>query len=199
MLILCDSIAKYVTVRHAQVVPFPGKTVGYVLDQIAFNQLSVKNVPAILLHLGTNDIGNKLSGRRDISLFELEALYRSLISAIRVRNSTCYLLIAGILPRYVDHATSWPLIYGINFAVQSICCSKLRTIYVPAEKFMFRDKAFSDLRTECFDYRGRLHLNGAGIERLNQCFSQALSPVNLARELHWKRVPRQGQGPYIMS
>lgn len=185
---ICDSIAKYVTAQNTTVQAFPGKTVSMILDRIVFNSLSVSGYNTILIHLGTNDIDNKLSGRQDLSIWECDALFRALISAIRIRNNACYILLAGIIPRLTDHFQSWPLIYGLNFKMQAICCEYKRAIYVPAEKFFFRSVGgYFTVRSECYELGGKLHLNGAGVQRLIQCFQQALSPRNVYRELHWRK------------
>ena len=78
----------------------------------------------------------------------------------------------GNLPRVRHYLRYKPFVVGLNFALEKMCAkSKGSCIFVPSYRSFLKG---GEPREELFARDG-LHLNGAGIDRLEACFQQALS------------------------
>ncbi len=181
--VLTDSIGKYVGVPATDVQAYPGKTLQWLNDSIRFGKVQVKGYEAILVHMGTNDIGDIVRGRTSPTIQDIIQRLKDLIHLVKTRNSSCKLLLSAIIPRPKDTELSAPLIYGWNFAMANLCDQYKSLAFVPAYKFFVK----SHQVVPTYYSTDGLHLNGPGVERLEQCFRQALSPKNLHRDVHWKR------------
>ena len=154
-----------------------------------------------MFHVGTNDIDRMMrhnadidrqyqrtgqSLRTKITVSQIAQSYKQLIHITRQRNSNCKILCSAILPRLKDYQQSEPLIKEFNSMIQQYCCKTKSVIFLPSYKWLcYYGKPVAGY----YAVRDGLHLSDAGTARLMQSFQQALSDVNLARELHWRRKP----------
>ena len=60
VLLLTDSVAKYVAVNGVVTSAHKGHTVLGLADKIRFDNVSVRGFSIIILHVGTNDIANSV-------------------------------------------------------------------------------------------------------------------------------------------
>lgn len=176
-------MAKYVKGDNVTVLAFRGDTIARLADRIRFGGVDVSRYQRILLHVGTNDVAE--AAAKKLSLMEMLRRFRTLRSMIRRRNSSAVLLMSAILPRLDNLAVFKPLIQGLNFALEKLCAkSGGACIYVPSGKSFL---ANGQPRAELFARDG-LHLNGAGVDRLEACFQQALSTGFIEERLSNTRV-----------
>ena len=176
-LVLTDSIAKYVRVNDkTEVLAFPGDTVKKLTDRIAFGEVSVVGYSRILIHVGCNDVSNSVFSkkeRRYTTVITIMDRFRALRSVIRRVNSGALLLFSSILPRREKYQLFRPLIQGLNFALEKFCAkSKGTNIFIPSFRCFL---SHGEPRPEYFSDSDGLHLDGAGVVKLQGVFQQALS------------------------
>ena len=183
---LSSSIPKYVKARNTETIAFPGKTVIRVNDYIRFGELDVSKYSRIIIHLGTNDLCNLLdSGEiKKVTAQDVLRRFKRLRDSIRRRNSRALLIFASLLPRYSRFKEFLPYVYGLNFAIEKWCAkSGPGTIYLPTYRaFLNAGKPMKELYAA-----DGLHLNGAGVDRLEAVIQQALSSRFLADQIAGKR------------
>ena len=176
-LVLTDSMTKYVEISDCEVLPFPGITVKKLTDRIRFGQINVYGYSRILIHVGSNDLSNMIdSGRsRRPSIFDMMDRFLSLRNSIRRRNSQAVLLFSAVLPRVNRYKLFKAFIRGLNFAVEKMCAkSQGACIFIPCFDAFLSE--FTGLpNTALFSERDGLHLDGAGVDKLEGIFQQALS------------------------
>ena len=175
-LVLSDSIAKYVTINdNTDVRAFRGDTVSRLTDRIAFGEVDVRGYSRILIHVGTNDVGNLFSKgeHRTMTIFRIMDSFHSLRDTIRRRNSSAMLLFSSILPRRNRYKLFRPYIQGLNFALEKFCAkSRGANVFIPSYNCFLLN---GEPRHSLFSDSDGLHLKGAGVVKLQGCFQQAFS------------------------
>ena len=173
MLIVSDSIAKYVTdIRSAEVIPYPGITIN---GLTAVVQL-VLDKQFTIFHVGTNDIP-RLEEKAILSCFN------NFITVVK-QNSRTTILMSSILPRPKDYSVSKEKVKNVNKELKKLC--RVRNI-----RFLHSFKPFlkyGDPVREFFAVRdGGLHLNNEGIRRLRFFFINTVA--HLLKEDRTESLP----------
>ena len=128
----------------------------------------------ILVHVGTNDVTDLLRSRRTRSVTPQQALrkYKVLREVNCRQNSQALILFSSILPRLNQFRNfkTYKLL-GLNFALEKWCATQEvpTCVYPILQELPGRRRA--KRRIVCQGW----HLNGAGEDRLEACFQQALS------------------------
>ena len=171
----CDSdrllgqVYIYVRVPRVVVKVFPGETVTKLTDRIRFGQVDISRHERILVHVGINDVDDVLRSRRARSVTPQQVLrkYKVLREVIRRLNSRVPILFSSILPRLKQFMKFKPYVLGLNFALEKWCAkSGGSCVFIPSYRSFL---AGGEPREELFAKDG-LHLNGAGVDRLEACF-----------------------------
>ena len=176
--ILTDSLGKYVRVPKAVVKAFPGKTVTKLTDRIRLGQVDISRHERILVHVGTNDVDDVLRSSRTKAVTSQQVLrkYKVLREVIRRRNSRALILFSSILPRLKQFMKFKPYVLELNFALEKWCAkSGGSCVFISSHRSFLVGR---EPREELFAKDG-LHLNGAGVDRLEACFQQTLSTEHL--------------------
>ena len=186
-MVLGDSIPKYVQIKNVKVHGLKGHTVNGVIDRIRFKQLQVEEFDKILVHLGSNDLSNLITSGaiNNTTVKQVLGRYKNLRACIRRRNKRCIILWSSILPRVAEFEVFLPYTLGLNFALEKWCAqSEGCNIFIPTYSvYLVEGKPNVDL----FAQDG-LHLNGAGVEKLEQCFQMAFSTQYLLDRVQSKRT-----------
>ena len=181
-------MTKYVRVQNTVVKTYCGATVPRVADKIRFGELSVSGYDRIFIQLGTNDIANLIDTGEisHVTVHEITRRFRSLRDVIRKRNSRALIIFSSILPRLERYELFKPYVRGVNFALEKWCAkSQGATVFNPTyTAFLDRGKP----RAELYSVSDGLHLNGAGVDRLEAAISQALSTGYLLERVRSRRA-----------
>lgn len=187
-MVIGGSMTKCVRVRNTVVKSYCGATVPRVADKIRFGELCVAGFDRILIQLGTNDIANLIdTGEiRNATVHDVTRRFKSLRDVIRKRNTRALIIFSSILPRVERNEIFKPYVRGVNFALEKWCSkSQGATIFNPTNAaFLDQGKP----RAELYSVSDGLHLNGAGVDRLESAISQALSTPYLLERVRSKRA-----------
>ena len=193
--ILTDSLGKYVNVPGAVVKAFPGETISRLTDRIRFGQVDITRHDRILVHVGTNDVADLVGTKRARSVTPEQALrkFKVLREVIRRHNSRALILFSSILPRQKQFMKFKPYVIGLNFALEKWCSkSGGSCVFIPSYRSFL---AAGEPRDELYAKDG-LHLNGAGVDRLEACFQQALSTKHLLVKVMAERTRKLSELAY---
>ena len=180
---ICDSVAKYVSVDGVEVKAYKGHTILQIADRLKFSTIMFCEYSTFLLHVGTNDIANLAS---NTTFFDLMDRYKLLVDFIKFKCPRAKVLILGLIPRPKDFGSTQPLLWGVNNALQSWCCLYQYLIFVPAHKAFLQN---SLPRLNFFSASDLLHLNGLGVYCMERVVRQAVSAKNISARSHWKKRP----------
>ena len=107
--IIGDSIAKHLSGLHGVTLQiFSGRTISQISAKIDKNEANLEPYDYVIIHAGTNDIGNRHSFKELISDFG------NLVGICQKKKPSIQIIISGILPRPKDHTISDPVIRDVN-------------------------------------------------------------------------------------
>ena len=186
-LVLSDSMLKYMKASNTTVLAYGGETAARLCDRIRFGEVKVNGFTKILVHVGTNDLSTLVeSGNvQHVGIHELLRSFKVLRDVIRKRNSEAIILFSSILPRVRGFDLYRHFVYGLNFALEKWCAkSNGSSIFIPSFScFLFEGRP----RSEYFARDG-LHLNGAGIDKMEAVVQQAFASKYLFQRVNARRT-----------
>ena len=159
------------------------------MDRIRFGQVDISWHERILVHVGTNDVDDVLRSRRTKSVTPQQVLrkYKVLREVIRRQNSR------ALLPRLKQFIKFKPYVLGLNLALEKWCAKSIWScVFIPSYRSFL---AGGEPREELFPKDGR-HMNGAGVDRLVDCFQQALSTEHLVVRVTAERTRKLSEPTY---
>ena len=173
---------------------FHGEKVTKLTDRIEFGQVDITQPKRILVHVGTIDVAASLRSRRARSVTSQHLRkYKVLKEVIRRQNSRALILFSSILPRLNQFKKFNPYMLGLNFALEKWCVkSGGSCVFIPSYGSFL---ASGEPREELFA-KDRLHLNGAGIDKLEACFLQVLSTEHLMVRVTAERTRKLSELTY---
>ena len=123
----------------------------------------------VIIHAGTNDIGDRHSFREIVSDFG------NLVGICRKKKPSIKIVISAILPRPKDHALTDPVIRNINKHLRTYMSKSMRFKFVCTYKpFMHAGR----VRLGLFAKRDLgLHLNTEGTNTLKRFFLRVISTM----------------------
>ena len=171
VLIIRDSIIKDLApIEGVTLEAYPSSTIGYLSVLISNGGINFTNYDFLIVHVGTNNIGNRDSFGAIVSDFG------NLIAQIRKKKPSIRIIISSILPRPLDHTDTDNMIKKVN--------THLRTVMAPDLNFHFirSHRAFSKYGTyRRYLYAKKdqgLHLNSEGSNRLRYFFLIVISTLD---------------------
>ena len=185
-----DSIMKYITAKYTKVQFFKGFCILQIADIIRFGKIDISGFFAILFHVGINDIANllKQDKLKYHTVHDIMYRYHAINAAVRRRNSHAILIFSAILPQAASFDLYFPLVYGLNFALEKWCAqSSGRRVFIPTHKMFLRG---GRPREELYAASDMVHPNGAGCDVLESFVQQALSPSTIRERVCSKRVAK---------
>lgn len=176
VLLLCDSMAKYVEdVDCLSVQPFPGRTIGGLVREVSCNtdlQGKLSKADYVIIHVGTNDIHKLLPE-------EFSSNLNNLVSALGRVNRLLKPLISAIIPRPLDYKYTRDKVVKANNRIKYFC--KLRKIPFLKTFRPFLGKNGHPLRHLFAIRDGGLHLNSEGSRVLSNYFLQVVKGLRKAQ------------------
>ena len=104
-----DSIIKHLpAIEGVELRSFPGTTIARLAKTISKGVVTFEDKAFVILHVGTNDIGNSYTEEH------IYSDYANLIAVIRSQNSKVKIIVSSILPLPVDHNVTAGVICKIN-------------------------------------------------------------------------------------
>ena len=170
MTIIADSIAKQLSgLDGVKLQIFRGYTIAEVASTVNSGAADLYPYDFVIIHVGTNDIGNRASFHSIISD------YGNLIGIIRRKKPTIQIVLSAILPRPVDHNITDPMIRSVNERLRLVMSKSMRFKFVCTYKpFMHAGSVIIGL----FAKRDKgLHLNTEGTNTLNRFFIRVISTL----------------------
>lgn len=167
---MSDSIAKYVNnIEGVVLEAFRGDTISKIAHRIETRQVSLDGFDYIILHAGTNNVGNSDTFENIISD------YGNFVGICRRINPKIKIVISAILPRPVDHEITDPLIRRINNYILKNMSKNLNIRFFRTYRpFMYG----GHVKRELFAKRdGGLHLNTEGTNRLRYYFLRSIAAM----------------------
>ena len=168
MTIIADSIAKHLSgLDGVKLQIFRGYTIAEVASTVNSGAADLYPYDIVILHVRTNDIGNRASFHSIISD------YGNLIGIIRRKKTTIQIVLSAILPRPVDHNITDPMIRSVNERLRLVMSKSMRFKFVCTYKpFMHA----GSVRIGLFAKRDNgLHLNTEGTNTLKRFFIRVIS------------------------
>ena len=171
VLIIGDSIIKDLApIEGVTLKAFPGATIGYLSVLISNGDIDLTNHDFIIVHVGTNNIGNRDSYGAIISD------YGNLIAQIRKRKPSIRVIISSILPRPVDHAVTDQMIKNVNTHLRTVMAPDLNFHFIRSFRALSK---FGTYRRYLYAKRDNgLHLNTEGSNRLRYFFLRVISTLD---------------------
>ncbi len=121
---LSDSIPKYISAKYTEVTFHKGYKILQLADKTRFdNEVDIQGCDFILIMVDTNDI-SELITKSDftfLTVHDIMARYHALNKVICKRNRHAIILFSSILPRADNFDLYFPLIFGLNFALEKWC------------------------------------------------------------------------------
>lgn len=168
--IISDSIAKYVTgIDGCTVQSFRGDTIARLTSRMLSGQAILEHFDFVIIHVGTNDIGNRATFNNIISDFG------NLIGVCRKINPLINIIISAILPRPVDNDITDTVIRKVNSHLHKFMSKDMNFKFICTYKpFTFGGR----IKVELFAKKdGGLHLNTEGTNRLKHFFLRVISTL----------------------
>ena len=168
--IIGDSIAKHLSGLHGVTVQiFSGRTISQISAKIDNNEANLVPYDYVIIHAGTNDIGNRHSFKEIISDFG------NLVGICRKKKPSIQIIISGILPRPKDHAITDPVIRDVNKHLRVFMSKSMKFKFVCTYKpFMHAGSVILGL----FAKRDLgLHLNTEGTNTLKRFLLRVISTM----------------------
>lgn len=171
VIILGDSIIKDLPpIDGVTVKAFPGATIASLTHKIDVGQVDVSNYDFLIVHVGTNNIGNRHSFSAIVSD------YGNLIGRIKTYKPSIRIIVSSILPRPCDHADTDSMIKNINKALRLEMASDLGFKFIESWKAVSK---FGSFRRYLFaKHDNGLHLNTEGKRRLRYFFLRVISTLD---------------------
>ncbi len=120
-MVLVDFIPKYVNAKYTKVSFHKGNKIQNLTDQIKFNKdTDLANCDLILIMVGTNDISHLVDSGliKTVTVHDIMHKYEALCKVIRRYNRHANLIFSAILPHAHKSNLFFPLIFGLNFALE---------------------------------------------------------------------------------
>ena len=159
-LLLTDSIAKYVAIEGLETLPYRGTTIREMKDRVREND-KIKEYKNIIIHVGTNDIGNKS--------YVIMSDFMGLVEVVAAKNPEAKIILSAIIPRPVDQRSTNRKVIEINREITNY--AKERGI-----QYTRTDKLFREGYRTKYEYYAQdgLHLNFQGTLKLTNLFREVL-------------------------
>ncbi len=197
-LVLLDSIPKYVKLNNGRVDFHKGANVFQLADKVLFGQVSVVGYDYILVHVGINDISEWIN-KDWLNIYTVQdfmIMYRALHKVLRCWNRHAIIMFSSIVPWEAIFDFYFPLIRGINFALEKWCAqsaqSSGRRVFVPSHSKFRKGVGLK----QCFARADGLHPNSVGTDDLQGFYQQVLTPEHVLEQVMFKRVTRLAALPY---
>ena len=102
--------------------------------------------------------------------------YTALLNSIRPRNKTAFIMFAAILPRVNKFKLLSGYIRGLNFALEKFCAKTDGTcVFIPAYQPFMSKLVKNEPNRALFSQSDGLHLEGPGLDKLEEIIQQAFS------------------------
>ena len=161
VLLLSDSTCKYVNnIDCVDIHAIPGANIFTVHQYIKENKARMKLFSHILLHVGTNDIGNGLS-------FHLAVQYYSNLFNLIKDECDCKVIVSAILPRPIDFDNTKNIVIQLNNCLSSLAV-KFGYLFVRSYKPFVQQPGSLPIRK--YFARDGLHLSFLGVSILRNFF-----------------------------
>lgn len=148
---------------------FSGRTISHVANEIQYGHANLEPFDYIILHVGTNDLGNRSPYAHIISDFG------NLIGIIQNKKPSIKIIVSAILPRPVDLDITDGVRRAVNDYLQKSISKSMRFKFVCSYKPFMRAGM---VPTELFAKRdGGLHLNTAGTSALTRFLIRVVSTL----------------------
>ena len=187
--VLSDSIPKYVQAKFTKVSFHKGDKIQNLMDKVRFDpRIDIKGCDFILIMVGTNDISHLVSTGliKLVTVQHIMHQYQALHQVIHHRNRHATLIFLAILPRAYNFDLFFPLVFGLNLALEKWCAKSAgRQVFIHTHKLFLRG---STPKLEQYSRSDGIHPNGAGTDILEAFIQQALSPQFLLENLNSKSV-----------
>ena len=162
VVIITDSIAKYVKVPNSEMVIIPGATIGQITAYVNQNNRNLSAFDKIVVHVGTNDIHRYTED-------QFRSAYCNLI------KQTCpqsLLAMSAIVPRCVDYHITYRKIVSVNSSLSKLC-QYFQIEYFASYSYLVKG---GTVRSELYAVNdGGLHLNYEGSRLLELYFLRRLA------------------------
>lgn len=150
--------------------PYPGCTIGYMTVLVSKNEIVVSNHDFLIVHVGTNDIGNRQSFGAIVSDFG------NLVAQIRQKKPSIRIIISSILPRPLDHVDTDSMIKAVNSHLKTVMASDLNFHFIRSFRAVCK---FGTYRRYLYAKKDNgLHLNTEGSNRLRYFFLRVISTLD---------------------
>ena len=165
VIIITDSIAKYVTVPNSEMVIIPGATIGQITSYISQRKRTLNLFDKIIVHVGTNDI-------HKFTEDQFRAAYCNLISLLKQTCPQSLVAMSAIIPRYVDYDKTFKKTVSVN-SILSKLCQYFQIEYFASYSYLVK---YGAVRSELYAVNdGGLHLNYEGSRLLGLYFLRRLA------------------------
>lgn len=161
-MLLSDSTCKHVNkIRGMDIYSIPGANIHIIHQFIKENSALFQKYTHLLLHVGTNDIGNGLSSNLIVQY------YNNLFELVHTYCPKIKIVISAILPRPVDFEKTKNIVIDTNKFLASSSL-KRNALFVKTYK-PFVQQPGSLFKKKCFCKDG-LHLSYLGVSLLRNFF-----------------------------
>ena len=140
---------------------FSGRTISQISAKIDNNEANLEPYDYVIIHAGTNDIGNRHSFKEIISDFG------NLVGIYRKKKPSIQIIISGILPRPKDHTITDPVIRDVNKHLRVFMSKSMKF------KFVCTYKPFMHAGSVILG----LHLNTEGTNTLKRFLLRVISTM----------------------
>ena len=170
VIIVGDSIIKNMDPLDGVVVKcFPSATIAK-LSRLLSTDVKLHNFEYIIIHVGTNNIGN-----RD-SFGNILSDYGNLIASVKKLKSSIRIIVSAILPRPVDHDDTDSMIKAVNTELRTKLSQDLGFHFICTYKDFVKFGTYRRYLYAKWD-KG-LHLNTEGSRRLRHFFLRVISTID---------------------
>jgi lysophospholipase L1-like esterase len=127
--------------------------------------------------VGTNDVAG-------LEPEEFLAKYRNLLLAIRDKNSSIYIVISAILPRWIDFFARGDKVNFLNDQLKRLAIEVGDKFLSTETPFLTKGPRVERIpRYELYNRKDKLHLSPKGERVLRRQFAQVLGAKSVARKL----------------
>ena len=171
VIIVGDSLIKNMApIDGVTVQSFPGATIARLSMHFSKGHINLENYDYIIIHVGTNNIGNRDSYENIISDFG------NLISTVKKMRLSIRIVISAIIPRPVDHEDTDSMIRSVNHHLRTKMSRDMGFHFICTYKAVSK---FGTYRRYLFAKLDKgLHLNTEGSNRLRYFFLRVISTTD---------------------
>lgn len=169
VLLLSDSMCKYVqNIDWLEVKYISGAKIALLISFIRDNKACILKYTHIILHVGTNDVGNGV--KVDTIISEYKRLLNSLLF------SKSKIIISAVLPRPIDFSVTKEVVIAVNKSLKKLALKTNCTFVHTFRSFINQPGSVPVYRY--FSSRDGLHLSRHGVSVVRQFF------INVVNSLH---------------